>query len=121
MAGSDRALDYLRTLGDTTIVVYVKEPVVKTSYPATRNVNVIEAYGVKPKQFKSDDREAETIYRDLEQSGERFGSKPDDVTLAQWGALQKLHLNLSHPSSQALKRILKSYGVPTVVLDGWTS
>ena len=39
------------------------------------------------------------------------------MTLAQWGALQKLHLNLSHPSAQALKRRLKSYGVPTVVLD----
>lgn len=89
-------------------MVYVKEPMVKTSYLATRNISVAEAYGVKPRQFKSDDREAESIYRDLEQSGERLRSKPDDVTLAQWGALQKLHLNLSHPSSQALKRRLKS-------------
>ena len=78
---------------------------------------MIEAYGVKPKEFKSDDRDAEAIYRDLEQIGERFGPRPDGITLAQWGALQKLHLNLSHPSAQALKRRLKSYGVPTVVLD----
>ena len=104
----------LRTQRDVTIVVYVKEPVTKTSYPPTRNISVIEAYGVKPKKFKSDDRDAEAIYRDLKQSGERFGPKPDGVTLAQWGALQKLHLNLSHPSAQALKRRLRSYGV----LDG---
>ena len=96
----------LRTQGDVTIVVYVKEPVAKTSYPATRSISVIEAYGVKPKEFKSDDRDAEAIYHDLEQSGERFGPRPEGVTLAQWGALQKLHLNLSHSLAQALKRRL---------------
>ena len=47
----------------------------------------------------------------------RFGPKPDGVTMAQRGALQKLHLNLSHPSVQAMKRRLKSHGVPVVVLE----
>ena len=73
----------LGTQGDVRIVVYVKEPKVQTSYPATRNISVTEFYGVKPKQFKSDDRDAEAINRDLEQSGERCGPKPDGVTLAQ--------------------------------------
>ena len=64
----------LRTQDDVTIVVYVKEPVAKTSYPATRNISVIEAYGVTPKEFKSDDRDAEAIYRDLDSSKVAKGS-----------------------------------------------
>ena len=103
-----------RQEGDTTIVIYVKEAVVKTSYPAMR---CHEAYGSDDKELKPDDRAADSIHRDLEQNGERFGPKPEGITLAQWGALQKLHLNLSHPSAQAMKRRLKSYGVPAVVLD----
>ena len=54
-----RSQEILRTQGDVTIVVYVKEPLVQTSYPAARNISVAEEYGVKPKQFKSDDRDAE--------------------------------------------------------------
>ncbi|CAK0877498.1 unnamed protein product, partial [Prorocentrum cordatum] len=48
---------------------------------------------------------------------ESFGDKPSDITTAQWGALRKLHLNLSHPSAHALKRRLESYGLSQKVLD----
>eukprot|EP00959_Pyramimonas_sp_CCMP1952_P142285 2978317-Pyramimonas_sp.AAC.1 len=46
-----------------------------------------------------------------------FGDKPSDITTAQWGALKKLHLNLSHPSAHALKRRLKPYEASQQVLD----
>ena len=41
-----------RTQGDTTIVVYVKEPVVQRSYPATRNIKGTEAYGGKSRSLE---------------------------------------------------------------------
>ncbi|CAK0847357.1 unnamed protein product [Prorocentrum cordatum] len=97
---------------DTVIAVYVKEPKVQTSFPAT-----VHIYGSKPKTFAPDDREADTAHRDLQHDGESFGDKPSDITTAQWGALKKLHLNLSHPSAHALKRRLKSYGASQQVLD----
>ncbi|CAK0808101.1 unnamed protein product [Prorocentrum cordatum] len=97
---------------DTVIAAYVKEPKVQTSFPAT-----VHIYGSKPKTFAPDDREADTAHRDLQHEGESFGDKPSDITAAQWGALKKLHLNLSHPSAHALKRRLKSYGASQQVMD----
>ncbi|CAK0825490.1 unnamed protein product [Prorocentrum cordatum] len=97
---------------DTVIAIYVNEPKVQTSYPAT-----VHIYGSKPKAFTPDDREADEAHRDLQREGEGFGDKPSDITTAQWGALKKLHLNLSHPSAHALQRRLKSYGVSQKVLD----
>ena len=90
---------------------------IKMSHSATGYHSATEAYGAEPKQLESDDRDVQAIDRDLEQSGERFGRRPDHLTVAQLGALQKLHLNLSHPSAQALRRRLKAYGVPTAILD----
>ncbi|CAK0806782.1 unnamed protein product [Prorocentrum cordatum] len=97
---------------DTVVAIYVKEPKVQTSYPATAF-----AYGATPKEFKPDDRDADAVHRDLHEEGKGFGDKPPDITTAQWGALRKLHLNLSHPSAHALKRRLKSYGVSKEVLE----
>ena len=39
------------------------------------------------------------------------------MTVAQWGVLRKLHLNLSHPTASALKRRLRLYEVPQRILD----
>ncbi|CAK0798713.1 unnamed protein product [Prorocentrum cordatum] len=97
---------------DAVAAVYVKGPKVQTSSPAT-----VHIYGSTPKTFAPDDREADTAHRDLQHEGERFGDKPSDIATAQWGALKKLHLNLSHPSAHALKRRLKSYGASQQVLD----
>ncbi|CAK0843715.1 unnamed protein product [Prorocentrum cordatum] len=89
---------------DAVIAVYVAEPKVQTPFPAT-----VRVYGSKPKTFESDNREADTAHRDLQHEGESFGDKPSDITAAQWGALKKLHINLSHSSARALKGRLKSY------------
>ena len=42
--------------------------------------------------------------------------KPEGITMAQWGVLRKLHLNLGHPTA-SLKRRLRTYGVSQHVLD----
>ncbi|CAK0873736.1 unnamed protein product [Prorocentrum cordatum] len=97
---------------DAVVVIYVKEPKVQTSIPATVPLLVS-----RPEAFKPDDREADAVHRDLHRDGESFGDKASDITAAQWGALRKLHLNLSHPSARALKRRLKSNGVSQKVLD----
>ncbi|CAK0803467.1 unnamed protein product [Prorocentrum cordatum] len=90
---------------DTVVAAYVKAPKVQAPFPAS-----VHIYGGQPKAFAPGDREADTAHRDLQHEGESFGDKPSDITTAQWGALKKLHLNLSHPSAHALKRRLKSYG-----------
>ncbi|CAK0827876.1 unnamed protein product, partial [Prorocentrum cordatum] len=97
---------------ETVISVFVKEPKVQTSFHAT-----VHIHGSKPKTFAPDDREADTARRDLQHEGESFGDKTSDITTAQWGALKKLQLTLSHPSAHALKRRLKSYGASQQVLD----
>ncbi len=102
----------MRYTTDTVLAIYVKEPKVQTSYPA-----MVSIYGSRPKTFEPDDREADEAHRDLQHEGEGFGTKPEDISAAQWGALKKLHLNLSHPSAHALKRRLKSYGVSQEVWD----
>ncbi|CAK0903395.1 unnamed protein product, partial [Prorocentrum cordatum] len=95
---------------DTVIAVYVEEPKVQTSFPAT-----VHIYGSKPNTFAPDDREADTAHRDLQHEGESFGDKLSDVTTAQWGALRKLHLDLSHPSAHLDCGVCKELGRPTTV------
>ncbi|CAK0849524.1 unnamed protein product [Prorocentrum cordatum] len=97
---------------DIVVAIYVKEPKVQTSPPATA-----PSLGSRPEAFKPDDCEADTVHRDLHREGESFGDRPSDIAAAQWGALRKPNLNLSHPSARALKRRLKSYGVSLKVLD----
>ncbi|CAK0910519.1 unnamed protein product, partial [Prorocentrum cordatum] len=101
-----------RCLTRTVVAIYVKGPKVQTSLPARAPL-----LGSRLKAFKPDDREADAVHRDLHRECESFGDKPSDITTAQWGALRKLHLNQSHPSARALKRLLKSYGVSQRVLD----
>ena len=46
-----------------------------------------------------------------------IGVKPEGITMAQWGVLRKLHLNLGHPTAASLKRRLRTFGVSQHVLD----
>ena len=66
--------------------------------------------------MEPDAPEADRIHARMEKTN-IFGERPEGVTAAQWGALQKLHLNLNHPCAESLKRRLRSYGVKQSVLD----
>ncbi|CAK0825150.1 unnamed protein product [Prorocentrum cordatum] len=91
---------------DSAVATSVEKPKVQTSFPAT-----VPLLGSRPEAFEPGDREADAAHRDLHREGESFGDELSDITAAQWGALRKLHLDLSHPSAHALKRRLQSYGV----------
>ncbi|CAK0852939.1 unnamed protein product [Prorocentrum cordatum] len=79
---------------------YADDPNFATVEPATRypTDTVVAIYVKEPKVKAS-------------------ATSPSDIATAQWGALWKIHLNLSHPSAHALKRRLKSYGVSQKMLD----
>ena len=75
-----------------------------------------------PETIPADDPVADRGHGELENEGANqndgdIGVKPEGITMAQWGVLRKLHLNLGHPTAASLKRRLRTYGVSQHVLD----
>ena len=76
---------------------------------------------VDHRNHSADDPVADRGHGELENEGANqndgdIGVKPEGITMAQWGVLRKLHLNLGHPTA-SLKRRLRTYGVSQHVLD----
>ena len=74
------------------------------------------------RNHSADDPFADRGHGELENEGANqndgdIGVKPEPITMAQWGVLRKLHLNLGHPTAASLKRRLRTYGVSQHVLD----
>ena len=77
---------------------------------------------VDHRNHSADDPVADRGHGELESEGANqndgdIGEKPEGITIAQWGVLRKLHLNLGHPTAASLKRRLRTYGVSQHVLD----
>ena len=68
---------------------------------------------------------SDRVHRDFEAVGgdrrpradQRFGPKPEGISQAQWGALQMLHLRLTHPPTSTLVRLLRRWGVQQAIID----
>ena len=63
------------------------------------------------RNHSADDPVADRGHGELENEGANqndgdIGAKPEGITMAQWGVLRKLHLNLGHPTAASLKRRL---------------
>ena len=74
------------------------------------------------RNHSADDPVADRGHGELENEGANqndgdIGVKPEGITMAQWGVLRKLHLNLGHPTAASLKRRLRTVGVSQHVLD----
>ena len=90
---------------DLQLEAYPADGEMQGEHPARRRR--LRGKQVDPRNHPADDPVADRGHGELENEGANqndgdIGVKPEGITMAQWGVLRKLHLNLGHPTAASL-------------------